>query len=129
MGSFFHHFDSKEALAVIEYWIEGSDALIASALYNESGDALTQLHVYLDFCKAQLTGELPNFTRLAGIVAREVCDTHWRSKRHATGASAGTSQRWLPTLKRRGSSAHSPNLDGQKTSFCASKRASRARSS
>jgi len=77
-GSFFHHFDSKEALAVAaaEYWIEGSEALFASAPYREQADPLERLLAYLDFRKALLIGELADFTCLAGTMVQEVYDTH-----------------------------------------------------
>src|SRR5271155_202794 len=71
-GSFFHHFDSKEelALAATDYWIEGSDALFAPAPYHASADALERLLAYLDFRKALLTGELLDFTCLAGTMVQ-----------------------------------------------------------
>ena len=77
-GSFFHHFDSKEelALAATDYWIESSDALFASAPYHASADALERLLAYLDYRKALLTGELLDFTCLAGTMVQEVYDTH-----------------------------------------------------
>jgi TetR/AcrR family transcriptional regulator, transcriptional repressor for nem operon len=77
-GSFFHHFDSKEALALdaAEYWIEGSEALFASAPYRDGADPLDRLLAYVDFRKALVSGELPNFTCLAGTMVQEVYDTH-----------------------------------------------------
>jgi TetR/AcrR family transcriptional repressor of nem operon len=77
-GSFFHHFDSKEDLAVAaaEYWTEGTGALFASAAYHAQADAVERLLAYVDFRKALLTGELPDFTCLAGTMVQEVYDTH-----------------------------------------------------
>ena len=77
-GSFFHHFDSKEglALAAADYWIEGSGALFASAPYRDHADPLDRLLAYVDFRKALLSGELPDFTCLAGTMVQEVYDTH-----------------------------------------------------
>jgi TetR/AcrR family transcriptional repressor of nem operon len=77
-GSFFHHFDSKEALALAaaDYWIEGTDALFASAPYRALADPLDRLLAYVDFRKALLIGELPDFTCLAGTMVQEVYDTH-----------------------------------------------------
>jgi AcrR family transcriptional regulator len=77
-GSFFHHFDSKEALALAaaDYWIEGSDALFASAPYRNHTNPLDRLLAYVDFRKALLMGELPDFTCLAGTMVQEVYDTH-----------------------------------------------------
>ena len=77
-GSFFHHFDSKEelALAAADYWIEGTDALFASAQYHAPADPLERLLAYIDFRKALLTGELPEFTCLAGTMVQEIYETH-----------------------------------------------------
>ena len=49
-GSFFHHFDSKEALALAaaDYWIEGTSALFASAPYHAPSDPLDRLLAYVD---------------------------------------------------------------------------------
>jgi TetR/AcrR family transcriptional repressor of nem operon len=77
-GSFFHHFDSKEALALAaaDYWIESTGALFAAAPYHEPADPLERLLAYVDFRKALLTGELPDFTCLVGTMVQEVYDTH-----------------------------------------------------
>lgn len=77
-GSFFHHFDGKEALALAaaDYWTEGTSAMFASAPCHEQTDALDRLLAYLDLRKALLAGELPDFTCLAGTMVQEVYDTH-----------------------------------------------------
>jgi TetR/AcrR family transcriptional regulator, transcriptional repressor for nem operon len=77
-GSFFHHFESKEALALdaADYWIEGSNALFASASYRDHADPLDRLLAYVDFRKALLSGDLPDFTCLAGTMVQEIYDTH-----------------------------------------------------
>ena len=77
-GSFFHHFDSKEglALAAADYWTEGAGALFASAPYHARADPLERLLAYVDFRKALLTGGLADFTCLAGTMVQEVYKTH-----------------------------------------------------
>jgi len=77
-GSFFHHFDSKEALAVAaaDYWIEVSGELFAFAPYRALADPLDRLLAYVDFRKSLLMGELSEFTCLAGTMVQEVYDTH-----------------------------------------------------
>lgn len=77
-GSFFHHFGSKEelALAAADYWTEGAGALFASAPYHTRADALERLLAYVDFRKALLTRELADFTCLAGTMVQEVYHTH-----------------------------------------------------
>jgi TetR/AcrR family transcriptional repressor of nem operon len=77
-GSFFHHFDSKEALALAaaDYWIEGTGALFAGAPYHAPADPVERLLAYVDFRKALVMGELPEFTCLVGTMVQEVYDTH-----------------------------------------------------
>ena len=77
-GSFFHHFDSKEALALAaaNYWIEGTSAVFAAAPYHDHADALDRLLAYVDFRKALLVGELKDFTCLVGTMVQEVYATH-----------------------------------------------------
>jgi TetR/AcrR family transcriptional repressor of nem operon len=77
-GSFFHHFESKEALALAaaDYWIEETGALFAAAPYHEVIDPVERLLAYVDFRKDLLTGELPEYTCLVGTMVQEVYDTH-----------------------------------------------------
>ena len=72
-GAFFHHFDSKEDLAVaaVDYWSEVTGELFAEAPYHKLADPLDRVLGYIDFRKALLTGELPEFTCLAGTMLQE----------------------------------------------------------
>ncbi|HLY43373.1 MAG TPA: TetR/AcrR family transcriptional regulator [Terracidiphilus sp.] len=77
-GSFFHHFDSKEELAIAaaDYWSEVTAAAFETAPYHDPPDPLNRLLAYIDFRKALLQGELPDFTCLVGTMTQEVYDTH-----------------------------------------------------
>ncbi len=77
-GSFFHHFDTKEALALAaaEYWGTTTSALFEAATYRKVTDPRERLLAYVDFRKAILQGELPEFTCLVGTMVQEVYDTH-----------------------------------------------------
>ena len=77
-GSFFHHFKSKEDLALqaAEYWSLITGGLFASASYHFIPDPLDRLLGYIDFRKALLRGDLPQFTCLVGTMVQEVYDTH-----------------------------------------------------
>src|ERR1700761_9341872 len=50
-GAFFHHFQSKEALAVeaANYWSERTGSLFAQAPYHLHADPLDRVLAYLDF--------------------------------------------------------------------------------
>jgi TetR/AcrR family transcriptional regulator, transcriptional repressor for nem operon len=77
-GSFFHHFESKEALALAaaDYWSEVTSSLFASAAYHWPADPVERLLSYVDFRKALLMGKLPDFTCLVGTMVQETYDTH-----------------------------------------------------
>ena len=77
-GSFFHHFKSKEDLALqaAEHWSLITGGLFASASYHFLPDPLDRLLGYIDFRKALLRGDLPQFTCLVGTMVQEVYDTH-----------------------------------------------------
>lgn len=77
-GSFFHHFKTKEELAIeaAAYFSSMADTLFAGAPYRNLSDPLDRLLGYVDFRKAILKGELPQFTCLLGTMVQEVYETH-----------------------------------------------------
>lgn len=77
-GSFFHHFKSKDelALATIQHFSNMADTLFKTAPYNQSADPLERLLGYVDFRIAILTGELPEYTCLLGTLVQETYATH-----------------------------------------------------
>jgi TetR/AcrR family transcriptional repressor of nem operon len=87
-GAFFHHFPSKDSLAVaaVNQWSEMSIALFTAAPYHHFDDPLDRILGYLDFRKAMLRGEVADFTCLAGTMVQEVYGTH-TDIRHACDAS------------------------------------------
>jgi TetR/AcrR family transcriptional repressor of nem operon len=76
-GAFFHHFKSKDALAVAaaNHWSEITGAFFATAPYHQLTDPLQRVLGYLDFRKAILKGELAEFTCLVGTMVQEVYGT------------------------------------------------------
>src|SRR5580700_7268955 len=58
-GAFFHHFKSKEELAVeaAKHWGTRTSALFASAPFRALPDPLDRVLAYIDFRKAILQGE------------------------------------------------------------------------
>jgi TetR/AcrR family transcriptional repressor of nem operon len=77
-GSFFHHFKTKDelALAAIYHWEQMTGDFFASAPYHQPQDPVDRLLGYLDFSAAILTGELPDYTCLLGTLVQETYATH-----------------------------------------------------
>lgn len=77
-GSFFHHFRSKEdlALAAAEHFSARADALFAAASYRDANDARERLLGYVDLRSSLLRGDLPDFTCLLGTMVQETYATH-----------------------------------------------------
>jgi TetR/AcrR family transcriptional repressor of nem operon len=77
-GAFFHHFKSKEdlAIAAAEFWGETTSAFFAAAPYHALPDPLQRLLGYIDFRKAILVGDIPDFTCLAGTMVQETYETN-----------------------------------------------------
>lgn len=76
-GAFFHHFASKEALAVAaaEHWSEMTGGLFATAPYHDHPDPLDRVLGYIDFRREILQGDLPDFTCLVGTMVQETYST------------------------------------------------------
>ena len=77
-GSFFHHFKSKDdlALSAVAHWDDHSQGVFAEAPYHAPVDPLDRLLAYVDFRKALLTGDLADFTCFAGTMVQETYATH-----------------------------------------------------
>jgi TetR/AcrR family transcriptional regulator, transcriptional repressor for nem operon len=77
-GGFFHHFKSKEEMAVAaaQYFSDMADGLFACAPYHAHPDPIDRLLGYVDFRKSILFGGLPEFTCLLGTMVQETYETH-----------------------------------------------------
>jgi TetR/AcrR family transcriptional regulator, transcriptional repressor for nem operon len=100
-GSFFHHFDSKQALALAaaEYWIEGTGSLFASAPFHAPEDPVDRLLAYVDFRKALLLGELTDFTCLIGTMVQEIYDTHPAIREACDRSISGHAATLIPDIE------------------------------
>jgi TetR/AcrR family transcriptional repressor of nem operon len=76
-GAFFHHFASKEqcAIAAAAHFAQRADALF-DAPFSLLPDPRARVLGYVDFRKAILEGELPQFTCLLGTMVQEAYETH-----------------------------------------------------
>jgi TetR/AcrR family transcriptional repressor of nem operon len=77
-GAFFHHFPTKEALAIAaaDYWSETTGALFAAASYHERPDAADRIFGYLELRAALITGAPAEYTCLVGTMAQEAFMTN-----------------------------------------------------
>jgi TetR/AcrR family transcriptional repressor of nem operon len=77
-GAFFHHFASKEecAVAAAAHFAANADALFDAAPYAKLADPRGRVLGYIDFRKAILQGDLPQFTCLLGTMVQEAYESH-----------------------------------------------------
>jgi TetR/AcrR family transcriptional repressor of nem operon len=77
-GSFFHHFASKEELAIAaaRQWDERATQLFALASYQREPESLDRLLGYLAFRKELLEGDIWEWSCYAGTTIQEVHETH-----------------------------------------------------
>ncbi|HVR12081.1 MAG TPA: helix-turn-helix domain-containing protein [Thermoanaerobaculia bacterium] len=77
-GAFFHHFANKEELAIsaAAHFGAMADGLFSAAPYQNLADPLDRVLGYVDFRKAHLQGDLPDYTCLLGTMVQEAYETH-----------------------------------------------------
>jgi TetR/AcrR family transcriptional regulator, transcriptional repressor for nem operon len=77
-GGFFHHFRSKEdcAVAAAAHFAARAETLFESAAFRNYDDPRERVLGYVDFRKAILQGDLPQFTCLLGTMVQEAYETH-----------------------------------------------------
>lgn len=90
-GAFFHHFKSKEDLAVAaaDHWSQMTSKLFAEAPYHQHADPLDRVLGYIDFRKTLLAGELPEYTCLVGTMVQETYDSNPAIRDACTRAITG----------------------------------------
>ncbi|MEO8560293.1 MAG: TetR/AcrR family transcriptional regulator, partial [Rhodospirillales bacterium] len=76
-GAFFHHFASKEDLAVAaaDHWSAVTGAFFAAAPYHAFKSARERVLGYIDFRSTILQGTVSEFTCLVGTMVQEVHDS------------------------------------------------------
>lgn len=77
-GSFFHHFESKEDLAIsaAEFWNQRAAQVFAQAPYALHPDPLDRLLGYVKFRKQLIGGECREYSCFAGTTIQETHETH-----------------------------------------------------
>ncbi len=77
-GAFFHHFKSKEELAVAaaDYWTVNANTLFANAPFQQRATPRERVLGYIDFRAEIIRGTTAQFTCLAGTMAQETFQTN-----------------------------------------------------
>lgn len=77
-GAFFHHFPSKEALAVAaaQHWSETTGALFAAAPYHVADAPVDRVLGYVEFRREIGVGDPAEFSCVAGTMVQECFATH-----------------------------------------------------
>ena len=77
-GAFFHYFKSKDELGVAaaEHWSAVTGALFERAPYHDHEDPLDRVLAYIEFRRALLRGEIPEFTCVVGTMVQETYGQH-----------------------------------------------------
>ncbi|MEN5246912.1 TetR/AcrR family transcriptional regulator [Brucella pseudintermedia] len=100
-GAFFHHFSSKEDLAVAaaNYWSETTGALFADAAYHAPEDPLERVLAYVELRKQLVQGELPDFTCLVGTMTQEVYETNAPIREACWASISGHANTLVPDIE------------------------------
>ncbi len=84
-GAFFHHFSSKEDLAVAaaNYWSEMTGTFFAEATYHAPEDPLERVLAYVELRKQLIQGELPAGTAFQAMQTRlfRISQPRWNAIR------------------------------------------------
>lgn len=77
-GTFFHYFETKEALAVAaaQHWSTTTGEFFRNASYHKHSNPLDRLIGYIEFRKEIIRGKTPEFTCLVGTMVQEAYDTN-----------------------------------------------------
>jgi len=98
-GSFFHHFDSQEDLAIAAagFWSERATRVFSQAPFLGQPEALDRLLGYVKFRRQLLEGDIWEWSCFAGTTIQEIHETHPQI-RNACAASIDNHLRLLRGL-------------------------------
>lgn len=77
-GAFFHHFESKERLAVAaaDYFASRAAVMFSEEQHRRLPDPVDRLLAYIDQRRKLMRGELPEYTCLLGTMVQEAYEAH-----------------------------------------------------
>ncbi len=111
-GSFFHYFDTKEALAIAaaQHWSTTTAELFREASFHRHKDPLDRFLGYIDFRKELLRGKLPEFTCLIGTMVQEAYMSNPEIRQACEDSIFGHAETLVPDVKE-AIRLHKPNLN------------------
>lgn len=111
-GAFFHHFASKEALAIAaaDHWSTVTGGFFATAAFHGLADPVDRILAYLDLRIALVEGGEPAFSCLAGTMAQETFATR-PAVAEACGRSIRGHAESLEADIAEARAAHAPDAD------------------
>ena len=100
-GSFFHHFSSKEdlAIAATQHWNTLTGGLFASAPYQQVPDPRARILAYIDFRAQIVHGDLVDVTCLLGTLVQETFDTYPAIRQACREGIESHAQTLVPTIE------------------------------
>ena len=100
-GSFFHHFSSKEDLAIqaTRHWNDMTGGLFATAPYQSVADPRERILAYIDFRAQIVQGDLADVTCLLGTMVQETFDSHPAIRAACREGIEGHAQTLVPTIE------------------------------
>ncbi|GIX03802.1 MAG: TetR family transcriptional regulator [Planctomycetaceae bacterium] len=100
-GAFFHHFASKEevALAAIQHWNSVTGQLFEDAPYWKVTDPRERLLAYLDYRAELVRGEMSEFTCLIGTLVQETYVSHPKIQAACGAGIEAHIKTLLPTIE------------------------------
>jgi TetR/AcrR family transcriptional repressor of nem operon len=109
-GAFFHHFESKQALAVAaaDHWSQTTGALFAGADYHELDDPIERIFGYLELRAGLIIGSPADYTCLVGTMTQEAFATHPDVRDACAASIFGHAETLVPDLAAALESAGSP---------------------
>lgn len=100
-GAFFHHFKSKEDLAVstAEFFSSFAEELFAKAPFQSIEDPVERFFGYLDLRESILQGEIASYTCLAGTMVQETYNSHPAIREACSSSIFGHADTLVPILQ------------------------------
>jgi TetR/AcrR family transcriptional repressor of nem operon len=90
-GAFFHHFKSKEdmAVAAVDHWSATTGEMFAQAAYHDGSDPLDRILGYIDLRTSLIRGAPAEFSCVAGTMAQETFLSHPAIRRACSSSIIG----------------------------------------